>query len=240
MLRRRHRPLILAIGLLLAILAAVGFALGSALKCEPEFYTAAAPPADYDTREKASRLLTRVQDLKNDIRTKGDWGETFSAEELNCFFAEMMAPGGTFASLLPQGFHSPRVAIEGDRLKLGFRSGRGFWSTVVSVELRVWLVAEETNLMAVEVCDLRAGRLGIGAQSILDAIGDAARASNIDVTWYRHNGNPVGLFRFFPDQPRPASHVLTLEVRDGTIVVAGKSRADLPSATPPAANPLGP
>ena len=61
--------------------------------------------------------------------------------------------------MLPKGFHSPRVAIDGDRLKLGFRYGEGFWSTVVSVELRVWLVADEVNLMAVEVCDLRAGRL---------------------------------------------------------------------------------
>jgi hypothetical protein len=240
MLRRRHRPLVLALGLLLLIVSAAVTVLGYLLKREPAFYTAAAPPADYDTREKASRLLTRVQDLKNDIRTKGDWGETFTAEELNCFFAEMMAPGGTFAGLLPKGFHSPRVAIEGDRLKLGFRSGRGFWSTVVSVEFRVWLVADETNLMAVEVCDLRAGRLGIGAQSILDAIGETARESNIDVTWYRHNGNPVGLFRFFPDQPQPVSHVLTLEVRDGSIVVAGKSRADLPSATPAAVTPLAP
>jgi hypothetical protein len=124
------------------------------------------------------------------------------------------------------------VAIEGDRLKLGARYGKGFWTTVVWIDLRVWLVADEMNLMAVEVCDLRAGELGVGAQSILDAIGDAARASNIDVTWYRYNGNPVGLFRFFPDQPRPASQVMTLEVRSGKIVIAGSSiAAEMPSIT---------
>jgi hypothetical protein len=236
---RRHRPLVLAAGLLVLILSAAVGALGYVLKREPDFYADAAPPADYDTREKASRLLTRVQDLKNDIRTKGDWGETFTVEELNCFFAEMMGPNGTFAGMLPKGFHSPRVAIDGDRLKLGFRYGEGFWSTVVSIELRVWLVADETNLMAIEVCDLRAGRLGVGAQSILDAIAETARASNIEVTWYRHNGNPVGLFRFFPDQPRPASQVLTLEVQDGKIVVAGRSVADVPSPAPVAVTPLG-
>src|SRR5437868_9057168 len=236
---RRHRPLALALGLLVLILAAALGVLGYALKRVPAFYTAAARPGDYDTREKASRLVTRVADLKTDIRTKGDWGETFTADELNCFFAEMMGPGGSFTGLLPKGFHSPRVAVEGDRLKLGFRYGQGFWSTVVWIELRVWLVADEVNLMAVEVCDLRAGSLGVGAQSILDSIADAARASNIDVTWYRHEGNPVGLFRFFPDQPIPASQVLTLEVRDGTIVVAGRSRlAD--SAGPVAPAPPGP
>src|SRR5262245_61486767 len=236
----RRRRLFLALGLLALLAGGVLGVLGFLMKCEPAFYTAAARPADYDTREKASRVLTRIQDLKTDIRTKGEWGETFTAEELNCFFAETMAAGGAFESMLPGRFHSPRVAVEGDRVKLGFRCGHGFWSTVVWIELRVWLVADETNLLAVEVCDLRAGRLAVGTQTVLDAIAATARESNIDVTWYRHNGNPVGLFRFFPDQPRPVSQVLTLEVRDGTIVVAGKSRADLPSATPPAANPLGP
>lgn len=229
----RRRPLFLALGLLLLILSTASGVLGWFAKREPQFYTAAACPADYDTREKASRLLTRVQDLKNDIRTKTEWGETFTAEELNCFFAEMMAANGSFASLLPRGFHSPRVGIEGDRLKLGLRYGEGFWSAVVWVEFRVWLVADEVNLMAVEVCNLRVGRLGVGAQSILDAISETARGSNIDVTWYRHNGNPVGLFRFFPDQPRPASQVLTLEVRDGKIVIAGRTVTDMPSPVAP-------
>src|SRR5262249_7775758 len=148
--------------------------------------------------------------------------------------AEMMTANGSFTSLLPKGFHSPRVAIEGDRLRLGLRYGEGFWSSVVWVEFRVWLVADEVNLMAVEVCDLKVGRLGVGGQSVLDAIGDPARSSGIDVTWYRHNGNPVGLFRFFPDQPRPASQVLTLEVREGKIVIAGRTVTDTPSPTPAA------
>lgn len=230
---RRRRPLVMALGLLLIVLGTGLGVVGYLLKSEPAFYTAAACPPDYDTREKASRLLTRVQDLKNDIRTKGDWGETFSAEELNCFFAEMMTADGTFASMLPGGFHSPRVAVEGDRVKLGFRYGKGLWSTVVWVEMRAWLVADEVNLMALEVCDLRAGRLGVGASSVLDAISDVARSSNIDVTWYRHNGNPVGLFKFFPDQPHPASHVLTLESRDGNIVIAGRTVNGLPSSLIP-------
>ncbi|MCE9563227.1 MAG: hypothetical protein K8U57_14380 [Planctomycetes bacterium] len=227
----RRRPMLVACSILVLIISGVVGIIGTMLKCEPAFYTAAACPADYDTREKASRVLTRIQDLKTDIRTKGEWGETFTAEELNCFFAEMMTANGNFASLLPEGFHSPRVAVEGDRLKLGLRYGEGFWGAVVWIELRTWLVADEINLMAVEVCDLRAGRLAVGTQTVLDAIAEAARSSNIDVTWYRHNGNPVGLFRFFPDQPQAASNILTLETREGKVVVAGRTRTDLPIPT---------
>jgi len=227
----RRRPMLVAIGIVFLLISGVVGVLGTMLKCEPTFYTAAACPLDYDTREKASRVLTRIQDLKTDIRTKEEWGETFTADELNCFFAETMTANGSFASLLPEGFHEPRVAVEGDRLKLGFRYGSGFWAAIVWIELRTWLVADETNVMAVEVCDLRAGRLAVGTQSILDAIAETARGSNIDVTWYRHNANPVGLFRFFPDQPQPASHVLTLETREGKVVVAGRTRTGLPAAS---------
>jgi hypothetical protein len=229
-----NRTLFLAVGLLVAVLVVATGVVAAVLKRVPDFYSAADRPRNYDTREKASNLLTRIQELKNDIRTKSDWGETFTMEELNCFFAEMMSEDGMFRSLLPQGFHSPRIAVEGDRLKVGFRYGEGLWSTVIWINLRVWLVADETNLMAVEVCELRAGQLGVGSQSVLDSIGDAARASNIEVTWYRYNGNPVGLFQFFPDQPRPASQVRTLEVQEGKIVIAGQSiTADAPRTVLP-------
>jgi len=224
----RRRPLFMAIGLLLLVLLVGTGVFAYLIKTEPAFYSAAAKGEDFETRDKAYLLLTRIQELKNDIRTTSNWGESFSAEDLNCFFSEMMTEKGNYTGLLPERFHSPRVAIDGDRLKIGFRYGHGFWSTVIWIELRVWLVAEETNLMAVEVCHLRAGKLGIGTQSILDSIGDAARGSNIDVTWYRYNGNAVGLFRFFPDQPRPASQLLKLEVADDKIVLVGRSIAAEP------------
>ena len=57
---RRRRQVLVATGLLLLLLGSAGSVLGYLLKCEPAFYTAAACPPDYDTREKASRVLTRV------------------------------------------------------------------------------------------------------------------------------------------------------------------------------------
>ena len=196
-------------------------------KREPDFYRGAPNPDEYETRERAAQLLTRVQDLKNEIRSQSEWGETFTAEELNCFFVENMGKKGGLASMLPEGVHSPRVAIEGDRLKIGFKYGEGFWSTVVWVELKVWLVKDEPNLVALEVCDLRTGSLPVGSQSVLDSISEAVREWNIDVTWYRNGSNPVGLFRFFANQQGQAgSQILTLKVEDGKIVVAGRTPVD--------------
>jgi hypothetical protein len=235
---RRRRTVLITLTLLVGTVATVLGSVGYAVKREPDFYSRLPCPVDWDTREKAANLVTRVQDLKNDVRSKLEWGDTFTADDLNCFFVEGMGRKGALASMLPERFHSPRVAIDGDRLKLGFRYGEGFWSTVISLELRVWLVANETNLVAVEVCDLRAGGLPFGSQSILDWIAEVARDSHVEVTWYRHKGNPVGLFRFYADQPRPVSQILTLEVKDGTFTVAGRSFLDQPTATTALVPPL--
>jgi hypothetical protein len=236
---RRRRKLFLALAILLAALGAALGALVTAAKREPAFYAAANQPADYDTHERSARLLTRVVELQNDIRAHDEWGDTFTAEDLNAFFIENLGPKGSLADALPAGFHSPRVAIEGDRLFLGVKYRDGFWSTVVWLELRVWLVAEQTNVAAVEVCNLKAGALPFGSQSILDKIADLARESSIDVTWYRHGSNPVGLFRFFSKQPQATSQVMTLEVKDGKLVVAGRSFLDAAPA-PAGVNPVPP
>ena len=99
-------------------------------------------------------------------------------------------------------------------------------------------MADQTNVVAVELCDLRAGGLPFGSQSILDWIAEAARDSNVEVTWYRHKSNPVGLFRFYANQPQPPTQILTLEVKDGTFTIAGRSLSDQPLLQQTAFAPL--
>ena len=237
---RRRRPFYIA---LLLLLSAGGLVLGGLLygaKRAPAFYTGANRPNDFDTHERSGRLLTRVVDLQNDIRAKDEWGDTFTADDLNAFFIENLGPKGRLVESLPKGFHSPRIAIEGDRLFLGVKYREGFWSSVVWLELKVWLVAEQTNVAAVEVCNLKAGGLPFGSQSLLDKISDVARESSIEVTWYRNKNNPVGLFKFFAKQPRPTSQILTLEVKDGTITVGGRSFLDGAPAAPVGVTPVAP
>ncbi len=218
--------MILALLILLAAASAAFGGLVYSAKKEPPFYSAANHPGDWDTHERSGKLLTRVMDLQNDIRAKDEWGDTFSADDINAFFIENMGPKGRLAESLPKGFHSPRVAIQGDRLFLGVKYREGFWSTVSWLELKGWLVKDQTNVAAVEVCNLKAGGLPFGSQTLLDKIADVARESSIEVTWYRNKSNPVGLFKFFAKQPRLTSQVLTLEAKDGNLVVAGRSFLD--------------
>ena len=62
-----------------------------------------------------------------------------------------------------------------------------------------------------------------GRIAAVGRISEAARDSNIEVTWYRNRSNPVGLFKFYADQARPSAQIMTFEVKDGKITVAGRS-----------------
>jgi hypothetical protein len=100
------------------------------------------------------------------------------------------------------------------------------------------LVQSEPNCLAVEIMAIRAGALPLGLQSILDNVTDVARESNIDVSWYRHEGKPVGLFRFFADQGRrPPKQFKAFQIHDGKLTVAGKTTLE-GSGIPAGAVPL--
>jgi hypothetical protein len=221
----RRRSLFLA--LLLVALTAAGVLGGLAvlLKQVPDYYTAASDETA-DDEKVAGEVLTRIGDLKNDIRSREEWGASFTAAELNAFLRQNLTEGDWMAGLLPGHLHDPRVAIDGDRVKFAARYGEGFWSSVVSIELRAWLVDQKVNTLAVELVAVRAGAVPFGSQSLLDFISESARDSNVDVTWYRHDGHAVGLFRFYADQRRPATHIQTVKVADGAVTVAGHSTVE--------------
>lgn len=221
----RRKRLVTA-GLILGAGGLLAGGFGWALKQEPDFYADEPPVGRVEAADKGYELVTRVQELKNAVRSKAEWGAAFTADDLNCFFRETMADGSGLTAFLPPGFHSPRVSVDGDVIRLGMRYGCGFWSTVVWVELRAWLAAEDVNVIALEILGIHAGGLPVGSQSILDSITEAAHDSNVDVTWYRHDGHPVGLFRFYADQLQPTTQIHTFRVKDGTVTVGGQTRLD--------------
>src|SRR5262249_5203406 len=154
-----------------------------------------------DVRAKQSTEFTaELAGLFNDMVNKQQWFGRFTDEQINSYFAEDFVRSGTAEKLLPEGMHEPRISIQPDRIRLSFRYGAGVWSTIVSIDLGVWLAAKEPNVVVLELKGLRAGSLPISAQSLLEHISEAARGQSLEVTWYRHNGNPVAVLRFQPYQ----------------------------------------
>jgi hypothetical protein len=89
---------------------------------------------------------------------------------------------------------------------------------VLSVDFRVWLAGKEPNVVALEIQGYKAGALPISAQSILEKITEAA-PQQVEVSWYRYNGNPVALLRFQANLKRPTMQLKHLELHPGRLVV---------------------
>jgi hypothetical protein len=224
-MRRRRRRAIVAILLVASAVAGVVTGLAAAIRQEPDFYAAAGVPAP-DDEVVAGAVITRYGDLQNDMLSRAEWGASFSDAEINALLRQHLDDSEGFAGSLPPELAGVRVAIQGDRLKIAARYEDdldvfGWFSTVGSVELKVWLT-EDVNTVAVQVCDVKAGALSVGARRWLDKITEVARDRNIDVTWYRYEGQPVGLFKFYANQARPTTQIRTVQVADGRITVGGR------------------
>jgi hypothetical protein len=209
--------------LLLGTIGLVGGLLGVFLKQEPNFYLreiSAGPSVD--DQSTAINTLVRASNLQDAIFRSAEWGETFTADEWNAVLRENLTSRNDLSSKLFGELSDPRIAIEDDRLKIAFRYGEGFWSTVISMELRLWVVKDEPNTIAIEVVSLSAGAVPLNKQWPLDQLSEAARSQHAEITWYRNKGNPVGLCKLFVDRPQRDARLHGLKLEDGRITLYGR------------------
>jgi hypothetical protein len=217
----RRKSVILSLGALLLVLGGVGAVMVLLARREPTFYRERAM-APGPLREKqntafvaeAAHLLTCINNVQP------AWQATFTESQINSYFEEGFLRDG-LARGLPDSISGLRVALGDGTIRVGFRYGTPPWSSVMSIDMQVWVVPQEINVIALEVRKVQLGSLPIFTQSMLQQISDVAKEQNLEVTWYRHNGNPVALLHFPSDRPRPAVQLQTLQVRDGAITLAG-------------------
>jgi hypothetical protein len=234
----RRKSVLMAAGIFLLAVCAVLGGLALLAKHEPGFYTRAAVPPGKIRQAHSRAFWGEYWQLHNAIMNKeSQWYSTFTEAQINSFFEEDFLKPGFCDKLLPDGVTEPRIAIEQDRIRLGFRYGTPPWSTIISVNFRVWVAAQECNTVVLELQSLHAGALPVSAQSLLDQLSETLRKRNIEVTWYRHNGNPAAVLRFQSEQARPSVQLQQLELRPGVLTVAGKSIDPVaaPSRCPPEA-----
>lgn len=206
------------------LLTTLGSAAALVLKHEPAFYVQAAVPASSERAALSKAFLTGAMQLWEDAKFgKGKWGHSFSQAQLNSFFEEDFIRIGEAENLSKLGISEPRVVLEEDRIRLAFRYGSGVLSTVVSYDLRVWRVAKETNLIAVEIRSRRAGALAMSSQALLNELSQLAARNGMEMTLYRHEGHPVAVIRFQADQARATTLLESLQVGPGHLYIGGAS-----------------
>src|SRR5690606_6366340 len=147
-------------------------------------------------------------------------------DQINSYFEEGFKTSNLASQVLPEDISDPRVRIEPDRFFLAFRYGQGAWSTVVSLEMRVWLPPVEPNSVALELMSFQVGALPISVQSVLEKVTEVATKNGIALEWYRRNetGNPVALLRFQADRPRPTVQLRSIRFEKGVMLISGRTR----------------
>ena len=217
----------------LALLAVLGGGVAGVLALlvlhVPEDYLKTALPPGQERLQHSQEFEAKCMSLINGMKNDRVWQEKFTDAQINSFFDEDFLRSGLSDQFLPHGISNPRVSITPERVRLAFRYGTEAWcSTVVTLDFRVWLCPQETNVVALELQALRAGSLPITAQSLLERISEVARRQDIEVTWYRRNGNPVALLHFQATQPRPTVRLERLELSEGQLVIGGRSAEAAP------------
>ena len=232
----RRRSVILAIATALVLAGIAVGVLTLLMRHEPEFYRERAVAPGQTRMQQSKEFLKTFTKVLSEAINGCDFNATFTEDQINSYFQEAFITSGFAKNLLPEEISEPRIAIEPERIRLAFRYGSVPWSTIISIDWRVWLAPKESNVVALELQGLHAGSLPISAQSLLEKISDIARRKNIDVTWYRHHGNPVALLRF-PNDSRTAVQLHQLELRSGRLTIVGRALENLPHASRPGLSP---
>jgi len=232
-----RKSFVLAIAIVLVLLGSAATGLGLLVRHVPTFYErAAVPPGDARTTA-SGEFVSRFFHLIDGVANKRQWREQFTEKQINSYFVEDFLKEHGDKRPLPDSIHEPRVVLEPDKIRLAFRYGTGPWSTIVSIEVRVWLVPKEPNVVAFEFQAVHAGALPISAQSMLERIADAAEEQDLDPRWFRLSGHPVLVLRFQADRSTPTFQLQGLELRQGSLLVSGRSLDSTPqisAAAPPA------
>jgi hypothetical protein len=228
----RRKSFILALLVVAGLLGGVVTMLAVLARHEPAFYRRAAITAGPQRRAWSGEFYREFSHLLDAIQSQEDpnWSARFTTEQINSYLMEDFLRSRVDEKLLPDNVSDPRVAVDEDRFRLGFRYGNERWNTIITIDMRLWVAQGEVNTVGLELLGLHAGSLPISAQSLLEHVSEAARRNNIDVAWYRYEGHPVALLRFTPDQPRTSVHLKHIEVRDGQLVVQGRCIDSSPRA----------
>jgi hypothetical protein len=218
-----RRSLLGAVGIVALLFASMGTGLVLLLRVEPRHHNQAAVPAG-EVRTGLSRTFFReFTSLLSAVGSQDKWAQKFTDEEINSFLSEGFVQMGLAEKLLPKEISEPHVTFEQDRMWLSFRYHNKVLSTVVSVALRIWLPRSEPNVVALRIEGIHAGAVPFKAQWLLERISEVAAQNDVNVSWYRHEGSPVAIVRFQPNQARPTLRLKAVRFEPGKITIHGES-----------------
>jgi hypothetical protein len=220
----RRRSYFFAAGILACLVCGVAGVVIAMVRHEPHWYVTAAAPPGAERTKASNEFFESFWVTVDLIRNEREWGGKFPAPQVNAYFQERLFDDLKLdPNQLPGQIREPRVAFEQDRLRFGFRYGKGVWSTIISMTLKVWVSRDESTAVVLELENFEAGALSVSSQSVLDEISRLLREKDIEINWYRHNGHPVAVVRFQANQQRSTIQLTAIQVKDDLLMIQGRN-----------------
>jgi hypothetical protein len=185
----------------------------------PAFYALRRSELEEAQRAALSKqFLNKITRLISDIRNSRTWQAEFEEGQINGWLAQDFQSNHAEQSL-PPGVSEPRVAMEGDLLRVGFRYQRGLVDTIVQIGLRAW--TPSSTQLALELHGAKAGALPLPTHQTRRVIEQIAFANDLDVSWYRNGQYVVAVLTL----PRGQRDIILqrFEIRSGGLLIKGLS-----------------
>ena len=228
-----RRSFLVAVGIVLLLGCTVAGSLYALLSYEPGHYRRAAVPPGEERCQLGQECFKELMEFIDAVKNDHDgWYCRLGDRQINSYLEEKFVHSGLSEKFLADRVSEPRVVFTPELVRLAFRYRSRLVSTVVSIDLRVWLPKGEGNVVAIQLESLRAGALPFKAQWLLEQISETARQNGVEVDWYRHAGHPVALVRFQADQPRPTLQLKKIQLEAGQLTVTGRTGEQAALAAP--------
>lgn len=219
---RRSMMVMLSLVGLGVVFLAIQFCL---YRYQPRWYLEASLPAGERRSKCSAEFWNEFSELINGLGGERQWYVRFTDDQINSYFCESFTQSRLNEELLPEGISEPRVKFEADRMRIAFRvCSNRFYTSVISMTLRMWQARTEPNVLAIQIESCRAGLWPTSIpQWVLEQLTNTARQHGIEISWYRHEGHPVALVRFQIDKPKPTLQFQAIQLEEGVITIQGKS-----------------
>jgi hypothetical protein len=166
----------------------------------------------------STEMFNRSQRLVNDVKRPGDWRATFTAEQINGYFAVDFEK--QFRDLLPGEIQDPRIDIGEKTITLFCRYDGAGGESVLSLELEPFLA--DRDALGLRLIDARAGSLPLPAGRVREVLSEAAQAAELAVRWVEEEGQPVALIAMPTTKGGRRVELTHLELAGEEIRLAGE------------------
>lgn len=223
------RRLLPILGVLCTAVGVLATLLYFGLQRQPSFYRAALNRDVLASQASGDQFEYQIFNLRNDIRNAGHWFATFTAEQVNGWLATDLLE--KFPTAIPPGVDSPRIAIEHDRLHLGFRLTNSTIRGVISVGGELFCT-DQPNQIGFRLDYVCVGWIPVPIGQWADNIASHFNAVGLPMRWTEFEGAPVALVqlpRRLRDDNTLRFTLSSFELRDGELCIGGHTNGDQPA-----------